>query len=283
MSSSVDYSYSLNAALALDETKTKLSGTAAYIGPGYVSLGSPNLKNDNFNYEIKLSQGFMENRILLSTFVRGTSDNLIQWKNSTSRNTAFGIGLSLQFSGFPYLRLNFSPNYQSSDGGNDSFDVNNKISMFNISTGYSYHISDISNYTSVTFSMLESKSKTELNNYSNKNFMLNQSLSFSIPLTLGASFGVTQSKLFQDYSKITYFDFNASYVLFNTWQNTVGISQAKELNRNNKFGLYVNSAVQLPVIGTLSLRIEKNLYKDNIQGSNNYDEFILKAAVASSW
>jgi hypothetical protein len=41
--------------------------------------------------------------------------------------------------------------------------------------------------------------------------------------------------------------------------------------------------VQLPVIGTLSLRIEKNLYKDNIQGSNNYDEFILKAAVASSW
>ena len=131
--------------------------------------------------------------------------------------------------------------------------------------------------------MLNSYSKTELNNYSNKNFMLNQSLSFSIPLTLGASFGLTQSKLFQDYSKITFFDLNASYVLFNVWQNTFGISHAKELNRNNKFGVYLNSVWQLPVIGSLGLRIEKNLYKDNVQGSNNYDEFILKATITSNW
>jgi len=283
MSSSVDYSYSVNAAFALDKTNTKISAAVSQVGPGYVSLGSPNLRNDNFTYEIRLSQGFVDNKISVTSFYRGVSDNLIEWKKTTSKNTSYGVSLSLQSTGLPYLRLSFSPNYQSSNGGNDSFDVNNKISMFNISTGYSYYISNISNYTAVTFSLLDSKSRTELNNYSNKNFMLNHSLSFSFPLTLGASYGLTQSKLFQDYSKITFFDFNASYVLFNIWQNTLGFSKASEFNSNNKFGLYLNSVFTLPVIGTLNLRIERNLYKDKKQGNNNYDEFVLKATVTSSW
>jgi hypothetical protein len=283
MSSSADYSFTVNTALNLDETNTKLSGTITQVGPGYVSLGAPNLKNDNLSFAIKLSQGLAQNRITISSFYKKTSDNLINWKKSTTKNTSFGINLSLQFPKFPFLRLNYSPNYQSSENDNDSLSIDNKISLFTISTGYGYNISNISSYTMISFSKQESRSKSELNRYSVNNFVLSNTLSFQFPLTLSASFGFAQSKLFQEYNKITYLDFSASYGLFDIWQNALGINQAYERNKNNKLGLYLNSELTIPVIGMLNVRLEKNIYKDKVQGYNNYDEFIFRATITSSW
>jgi len=67
------------------------------------------------------------------------------------------------------------------------------------------------------------------------------------------------------------------------WKNTLGVRYSNQLNEQKKIGLYWNSRFKLWKGGDLDIRVEENIFRDNIQVINNYDEFIVRAALLIKW
>lgn len=283
MSSSVDYLYAFKSSLDFEQTKTKVNAGFKYIGPGYNSLGAPNVRNDNLSYDIKIDQQLIKNQVTISAFVRRERDNLIQWKTSTTSNTFFGFTAGIHFNNYPYLQVNYSPFRQSNSQNVDSLKMDNNTSILNVSTGYGYKINDIYNFTNITFSYQDSKTSMTINNYSTNTLFINHTVTFLIPLSLTGAFSVTENRMFGLYTKIVSYDLSGAYTFFKRLQNSAGIDISKEHNNNIKYGIYVSSNITIPVIGNLDLRAEKNVYKDRAIGIDNYNEFIFRATLTSNW
>lgn len=283
MSSSLDYYYSLKTSLHIDKTGTKFSSGIKMVGPGYSSLGTQNLRNDYLGFDVRLDQNILSNRISFSTFLKRDRDNLISWKRTTTTNTSFGFVMNVNFPGIPFLTFNYSPFFQKNDQNIDSLKIDNRLSLYTLSTGYGYPIGILFAFTNLGFSLQESKTASKLFDFSSNTFTFNQSFTFHFPLTITGGFGHTEIRLTNSYNKMIYYDFSSSYLFFNTVQMTGGLNIAKEMKNNNKLGIYLNSNIALWFLGNLDLRAEKNIYNDNISHTGSYDEFVFKATLSTNW
>jgi hypothetical protein len=283
LSSSVDYAYLLNASLKLDKYGTRISAGMNMTGPGYVSLGAPNIRNDNMGFEVKLDQLLLNNQIAFSGFLRREKDNLIAWKQSTTVNTLSNVTLNLRFKDLPYLLFVISPNMQLNNQTADSLKVDNKTTLMTFSTGYGSNIFDVFTFTNLTYSQQSGKTHLNLGDYSSKNFIAFETISFRFPFSLSLSYGFTTTKVQSITSNINSYDISGTYTFFNKLQNTGGVDYSNETGNNRKIGIYYSVSIPVSVLGTFDLRVEKNIYKENVLTSNNYDEFIMKATFSSKW
>jgi len=291
ISSSLDYFYRLKTLVYIDKTKTKLSAGIKMIGPGYESLGAPNIRNDNLGFEINLDQSFLKNQISLSGYFKRDRDNLISSKTSTTTNTYFGIMLGLRFAGWPTLQINYAPYFQNNDQEAADLNVDNKTSSYTLSTAYSHTIPDLFAFTnSVALSLNETKILTDISDYTNS-VMINQSISFLFfPLTITTGFGMTESRHTEIFSNIKEYNFSVGHTTFEIWENTAGLAYSDEnetyegINNNYRnLGIFINSSIPIWEIGNIDLRAEKNIYKDKLDGFNNFDEFIFTVTLTNSW
>lgn len=283
ISSSIDYFYSLKTSFDLDKTGTKLSAGLKMVGPGYISLGTPTLRNDNLEEEVKVDQKLFDNQVSISSFLQNDRDNLISWKQSTTSNTSFGFLLGINFPGYPFLSFNYSPFSQKNNQNADSLKIDNKISLYTLSTGYGYSIGKLFAFSNLTLTLQESKTFKNLSDFSTNTFLFNQSITFSSPLTITGGLGLTEIRLINRYNKIIYYDLNSSYTFPNSIQLTGGLNIANEMKENNKVGVFLESTIPIWIFGTLDVRAEKNIYNDNITNIGNYDEFVFKATLNTKW
>lgn len=283
ISSSVDYFYTIKTSVNIDKTQSMFSAGMKMIGPGYRSLGAPNLRNDYLGFEIKLDQKFLNNQVSLSGFFKRDRDNLIPWKSSTTTNTYFGVLIGLRFSKLPYIQFNYSPYYQKNNQLKDNLKVDNKTTLYTLATGYGYSIGNLFSFTNVILSLQESRTLIKLNDFSTDNIMLTQSVSFLFPLTVSAGFTMTEIRFSNMYSNIKSFDLSASYTAFDIWNNTAGVSYAYDKNEYNKTGIFISSSIPVWKIGDFEVRAEKNKFKDELTGNTSYNEFLIKATLTSNW
>jgi len=68
ISSFIDYAYNAQATVNVPESNSKLTGSVRRVGPGYYSLGAPNLRNDDVGYQAKLDQSFDKRQVTMSGF-----------------------------------------------------------------------------------------------------------------------------------------------------------------------------------------------------------------------
>jgi hypothetical protein len=291
ISSSIDYFYTLKTSVNIDRTQTELSAGIKMIGPGYQSIGAPNIRNDNLGFEINLNQSFLTDQISLSGYFKRDRDNLISSKNSTTTNTYLGLMLGLRFAGWPTLQFNYAPYFQNNDQEAADLNVDNKTSSYSLSTAYSHTVPDLFAFTnSVSLSLNETKILTEISDYTNS-VMINQSMNFLFfPLSISAGFGMTESRHTEIFSNIKEYDFSVTYTSIEIWENTAGLAYSDEnqsyesINNNySNLRIFINSRVPLWNIGDLDLRAEKNIYRDRLDGINNYDEFIFKVTLTNTW
>jgi hypothetical protein len=283
MSTSVDYAYALRGTLNLDKYGTKFSAGFNMTGPGYISLGAPNIRNDNLGFEVKLDQSLLSNQILFSGYLRREKDNLISWKRSTTVNTFGNATLNLRFRNLPYLLILFSPNSQLNNQTADSLKVDNKTTLYNVSTGYGFNINNIFTFTNLTYSRQSGKTLLGIGDYSTKNFIAYETVSFTFPLSLSLGYSFSGSKVLNIADNINSYDFSGTYSFFDKWQNTLGGEYSTETGNNKRIGVYYSTSIPLWGFATFDLRAEKNLYKNKTLTSTNYDEFMLKATLTSKW
>ncbi len=274
LSSSFDYAWTVKP--TFDILGTKLYGTIKMIGPGFVSLGVPSMRNDNFAYEAGIEKGFFNNALSLAGSYTSERDNLINWKNYTTTYTAYNLNLGLNFTPFPSLQVGYSPYVQQSG------DVNTRGDLINANSGYSFITWGLTHTLNFSVSYQLSREQSSAETSSSISYLPAYNLSFSFPFSCGVSFELDQSRSATDTDENLSFDVNGSYTFFNKWINTLGLKRSTATNQNQSTGIYCNSSVPLWIIGNLNLSLERNSYHDP-DPTQNYNELRLRASLAKSW
>ncbi|MCC7439703.1 MAG: hypothetical protein IT211_14550 [Armatimonadetes bacterium] len=298
ISSFVDYALKGNMAVMIPESGTRLQAEAVRIGPGFQSLGAPNLRTDLFRYEGKAEQGIWRRQITVAGSFKQETDNLIEWKSATTTITAYGVGLGLNIRGIPYLRLNYNPYTQQSELSNDSLRatsfgdsqrVENRTGMWNATTGYNYTVAEISMNTNLSYSHQETRTRFGDGDNTANNYNFSQSFGFLFPLSLSASVGLNDQEMAFGgtpiITKTTTIEASGSYTLFDVWQSTLGVALATQKDTDDKTGFYLSTSFPVWVLGTMEIRAEKNIYKYTADpfAQQDYDELIFRASLNSTW
>ena len=281
-SSSIDYAYNVKSTLNLKTTK--LSGGVKMIGAGFTTLGNPNLINDRLTYDGRIDQTFAKKKISFSVYFRQNKDNLINWKKSTTTTTAYGITAGFRFKKVPYLQFSYTPNFQKNDS--DSLKMKNSVHVFSLSTGYNYKIGNLRTMTSFNFfyQNTEIVIDTMTSGSKNQTYTLNETISFKIPLSLSGGISYNKSEFSGQKRDILSLTLSGTHSAFKKkWKNTLGVRYSNRIDEQQKVRIFYSSRMKLWNGGDLDIRIEENIFRDNIQVVNNYDEFIVRAALLIKW
>jgi hypothetical protein len=283
LSSAVDYMYTGRFVYTNMESATKVSAGIKMIGPGYASLGVPNLRTDQFGYEAKYDQRLFNRHVTLGSFFRMYNDNLIEWKSSTTTMMAYGVNLGLNFPRLPYLRVSYSPISQKNDASDPLYKFETNMLMTTVMTGYSYSIGSVNASTSLAYSGQKTEMGIAAGEYKSNSYMIGEMLSFRLPLTLGLNFGMIESQTALGYGVIQTVDVNGSAPLGEIVTLGLGVNLAFERDRNERLGFYMDCALPITQGLDFNLRLEKANYNDFFLTGSTYREFLATAAIVTRW
>ncbi|MFZ5948388.1 MAG: hypothetical protein ACOYU5_10545 [Stygiobacter sp.] len=285
LSTSFDYAWKGKIAFNHESSATFLSLGAKRIGPGFMSLAAPNLRQDQFQIDANFDQKFADRKITLKTFFRIYNDNLINWKLSTTTTTSYGINLGFYFPNIPFVQINYSPYSQSNDNVIAAQKMKNTFNMFSLMTGYSYQFLGLYVSTMLSFNEQWQNSQVGINStkFSNTSFMLNQSLNFEFPLTLSSTLSLSQSKILSISSNITEFDLNGSYQLSENISANLGGTISNEENLTKR--VLVSLGSNIIVSKLLSVQLQGNIssYKDLSGTASSYNDAMFQLSALLHW
>lgn len=282
ISSSFDYMYSIKSIYDIIETQTKITGEYKSIGPGYTSLGALNIRNDIRGFKIKVNQKFLKRKVQLSASMERERNNVGSLNTSTEITNNYSLNIKFNFKNFPYLILDYRPNYVYNEEGSDSLKVDYNSSVFTIMTGLNDFTDDYYNSTNLLISTVNNNASSDASDYKILNFLISSNLSFvKFPLTLAVSAGYTFNNSTEN-SRIVSFDLSGSYLFFKKMNNTIGLSYLGEKDRNEKFGVYFITAVPLWDVADFYLRAEQNFYREKVYEFGDNNEFILTATLSKN-
>lgn len=287
-SSFFDYAVSVQPELTLTKAGTRVRGRLQRIGPGYVSLGIPYLRNDLFRYEGDIEQKLVKRQVTLSAKFRRDVDNLIDWKRSTTTTMMYGLGLGLNFRKLPFLRVNYSPHRQTNDQTGE-FEVNNTITLFNATLGHRYRFGEsVGGVTTGTFVLNDVETAGHRFDSETKMYILSQFLTFGSAVSLQATGSLsTPTSVIDTLRNVTTIDVGATVTFLKDWSGTLGGVLIDEEETSTKTGFYVGLFVPIEQIGSrFDIRAEKNVYdaqRAAITGIDDFDEFVLRASIMTQW
>jgi hypothetical protein len=282
ISSSLDYAYDVKSNLTLKSTK--ISVGFRNIGAGYTTFGNPYLVNDKRTYQGKIDQDFAKKKISVSAFYRFSQDNLVNWKTTRTKTISYGITALVRLNKVPYFQFSYLPNYQSAD--RDAIKMDNIVLVITASTGYNYRIGTAMANSAFNFFYqdIETNLDTLASTCKNQTYTFNQDLALEIPLSFNAGISYSATE-YSGYDKdiITYL-FSATHSAFEKkWQNRLGVKWSNQVYEQNKVGLFWNSKIRLWENGDLDVRVEENIFNDNVLANNSFEEFVAQLTLGVRW
>jgi hypothetical protein len=236
MSSSVDYAFKVRPALKVLDTR--VYGKVEFVGPGYVSLGAPGLRNDNLALGGGIERSFFDQAVSVSAAYTGEHDNLLavkddsgrvlRLKNATTRFTSWEANVGLAFPNLPYLQVGYYPYSERSDSmlaaggvGSTTTSTGNVVS---VSAGHGFQTGKLSHSPGVSFSYNDLRGDDPTGDNTSWDAGLNYGLGFEFPLSLSASCGYGRSvAAATEPDTRLYFDVTPSYTLFEKWTNSLTV------------------------------------------------------------
>lgn len=285
LSTSFDYAWKGQFAFNNEPSSTQFNFGARRIGPGFTSLAAPNIRQDQLQYDINFAQKFANKKITLKTFFKTYSDNLIDWKQSTTKTMSYGINLGFNFPKLPFLQISYSPYLQKNDAIVAAQKMRNSSDMFSLTTGYSYQISNLFASTIFSFNGQWQKSKIGItsNDFSNQSYMINQSISFGIPLTLSSTLNISQSKIMLISSSRTDFDLNGNYQINEMISANLGGTISNEEHYTKKATIYFGS--NITAANWIKFELQGNIlkYKDLSGAASSYNDAMFQLSALLHW
>jgi hypothetical protein len=283
ISSSFDFMYTFKASYDIEQSQTKLSGEYILVGPGFTSLGAPNVMKDKAGFKFRIEQDFLEKLIQILAFIQRDENNVAPMNPLTSTYAKYGVNLRLNFKDLPYIILDFRPNSVYNDANVDSLKIDNSTSVFSLITGINNYNENYVNSTNLFVSTQNSSSFSGIGDYSIVNFVLSNSLSFvKFPWSVTGSLGYTINSSDSN-ANIVSLDLGNSYTFFNIWNNVLGINYTLEEEKNSKVRFYYTSSIPLWDLATFNFNVEKSLYRETIYRYGEYDDFLVRAIISKRW
>ncbi|MFZ1321294.1 MAG: hypothetical protein WAT71_07030 [Ignavibacteria bacterium] len=283
ISSQFDYMYELSTDYKSNEIGTNVEVSFTSVGPGYVSLGAPNVRQDIQSLKFKVSQPFSDKKILATVYYKLDKNNIAQLNPTTSTATGLGFNLKINFKDYPYFIIDYRPNTVSNDALISSQSFRNTSNVFSITTGINQNTKIYSNSMNFVISSISSSSSDGLNNYTIQNFNGSNNIAFQkIPLTISGSIGYTNNKAVDSHSSFL-FDLSGGYEFIENWSNSIGATYYHESETNTKSTLYFNSIYSLNSYLNINLNVMKDFYSETIYQYGNIDNLIIRAGVSSDF
>ena len=287
-SSFLDYAFRLTPTLTIPSTNTELSGGVEYIGPGYVSLGIPYLRNDLFRYESRLRQKLFRRQVSLDLRYRHDRDNLIDSKRSTTETDMLGLGLAITPRKLPFLRLNVTPYWQKNNAVGE-FQLDNTIMVLAATLGHRYRFgSSFGGMTSLTYLLNDLETINGSYDSRTTTWIATQMFNIGTSLTLTGTGSLSNpTSVLDTLNRVTTIDIGANVTFLEDWNASLGGVLVNEEDIDTRTGFYAGLMVPIDAVGSLfEFRAERNLYDAaavTLTGERDTEEMILRASVTTAW
>ncbi len=286
ISSSVDASGMLEAALRLPASGTRLRAGLQYVGPGYINLAAPALRNDLMEQMGGIEQTFFRRQMTLGANFRKERNNLDDLKSFTRTSTRYDLQLALNFRNLPWLRLQYIPVIQKNEASDQVFGAAGEFTynttVFNAISGYSMPVGTVVSTTTVNIS--GQFVNTDLHNADATSciFGLNQSVGFgNANVNAGYqrfSFTRLESTLIRN--DIT---LGGSIRILGSWSHETGFRNSAGENQVSVTGIWYRSSVPIRYLGTFEVMIENNRFTNSTLTESEFSLTRFSAALTRSW
>jgi hypothetical protein len=283
ISSTFDFMYEIKSKIDIPESDSKLEFSYKSVGPGFTSLGAPNIRQDINAIKFNLSQSLFKKQVIAKVSFQRDKNNLSGWNSNSTTFLKMGFNLKFNFRNYPYLVLDFRPASMTNDAVADSMKIDNNASVITIMTGYTSSGSNLINSANLYFSNQMSKSSMGTNDYTISNIFLSDNLSLvKIPVNFSASIGYTRNKAFNATNSFTG-DFSLGINFFEVWNNSIGFNYTEEEKFNNRKAIYFSSMTPITKYIDLNFYAEKSFYRESIIQYGNIDDFRVRTTLSKSW
>ncbi len=283
ISSQFDYMFEVSSDFKSKDIGTNAEISFKSVGPGYVSLGAPNIRQDIQSVKFKISQPFDNKKIMASVYYKLDKNNIAKLNPTTSTSTGLGFNLKINYKEFPFLIIDYRPNSVSNEASDGSQSFKNNSNVFSLTMGINQNTKQFSNSMNLIFSSFSSKSNTGLNDYGIMSFNGSNNISFlKIPLTISGSAGYTRNNAADSHNSFL-LDLSAGYNFIENWSNSIGASYYGEEKTNSKSSLYFNSSYSPGSFLTVNFNLMKDFYREDLIQYGEFDNLIIRAGITAGF
>jgi hypothetical protein len=276
LSSSLDVAYNARLSVQLPETSSRLAVSSRMVGPGFFTYGNPLLRRDVIAHEARLDQTLFRRVLSVGLTYRIERDNLLGTKFATTMTNAYTASISIAPRFLPFVRISGTYATQSSNYGTQ------QTVLWQAGTGYSYQLGTLGAFT--TLSVSEQRTSGWTPESGLRTAMLDQSMSFPFPLTIGlslqAGFPVfaTDTLNHQNWMATV----TASYTL---WEQLTVTLAPNISSADNAVRILANARIQLDLKkwGMFRVELTSNRFRNQLQSQSNFDETLLRASFEQRW
>jgi hypothetical protein len=283
ISSTYDFMYEIKSKIDIPESDTKFEASFRSVGPGFTSLGAPNIRQDIQALKFNLSQSVFKKQVIAKISVQRDINNLSGWNSNTTTFLKLGFNLKLNFRDYPYLVFDFRPASMKNDASADSLKLDNDASVLTVMTGYTSVGSSLMNSANIMFSNQSSKSLAGTYDYTISNIFVSDNISLvKIPISFNTSVGYTRNNAFDATNSLTG-DFSFGVTFFEVWNNAIGFNYTGEESRNNRKAIYFTSTTPITNYIDFNFYAEKSFYQESVFQYGNIEDFRVRATLSKSW
>jgi hypothetical protein len=280
MSSSIDLAFKVRPIITYWDTK--LSAELEFVGPGFKSVGAPNLRNDNYLLGAGIERSFLDNALFLAArysserdnllAVRDDSGRILRLKSRTNRITRWEARLSLSLPNLPYLSAGYYPYTQQDDSSTATGTV------FSASAGHGFQTGRLLHSPALSVGYSDLRSSDPAADYTGWNCQFSHSVSFDFPLALSASAGYSRSVSAGTKDNLVSFSVAPSYTLLGSWTNTLAIGGS--VGSSTRIDASLSSSFPVWKLCEGRVGITDVVYRGS---DGTYNDLRLTAELSRSW
>ncbi len=286
--SSADFAGKGGIDLRIREQALKIDADYEQVGPGYVTLGNPLLRNDFRRVSGGFEKHFSRRQVAVSASGRFDSNNISGYQLFTSSARTIRTRVSLRFRGKPHATIQFSPTLQKTETDGDAGTGDNIISEFRnrfviVSAGHRYKIGErASGVTNINLSDQQTSTDAEGFDLATTVVSITQSVTVSRFTVTGLASLFRQRDVDLPLNS-NVFDIGVSVEAVRGVFTTVGFNTFSEVDRSSERGVYASVNADAGPLGTLFARVETSKFDDKVFDSRSFSQTRLTATLMRRW
>jgi hypothetical protein len=286
ISSSADAAGMAEATLRFPSSGTRLRSGIQYVGPGYINLAVPALRNDLRELMGGIEQSFYRRQMTLSANFRTERNNLNDLKNYTRTSTRYDLQLSLNFRDLPWLRLQYIPLVQKNKASDPvvpaAGEYTYNTTVINAISGYSVPVGNVVSTTTVNVSSQKSTTDLQSADASAFTFGLNQNVGFG---RAGVNAGYQRFSFTRLDNTLVRHDLTlgGSIRVLGMWMHEAGLRNSSGEDQVRVTGLWYRSSVPIRYLGTLEVMIENTQFNNPALTDGKFAQTRFTTILTRSW
>jgi hypothetical protein len=257
---------------ATPDNQTRYSASFRYVEPYFNSFGTPNLRKDNFRYELRVNQALVKNKITLGASYTHDNDNVSNTRVNTSSQNRLSLTLNIRYKKMPYVTVSYSPAVQKVQAVGGAMLYSSALHFVTISSGYNQKTRSGNSFTNGTYSLFTSRIKgSETTGVTVHQLMLaNTTLFIKTNRSLKSSFTTYR---YSTSDSISGMRFEAGLDKTNksgSFGYEFGAAYQWDKNIETRYIIYTEVRAQLKYRISISARLEEHLLSRKNEGINDH-------------